>query len=104
MHCAEISIFEDSYWSRGKSKWRAELRHDGKQHYLGYFMSERDAVAAVGLPTVEVHLSNVHARESFRHTSVIAPVCIGQIAGFGVQSYLLGLRALVRHLDQGRES
>lgn len=65
----------------------------------------RDAVATIGIPVIEVHLSNVYAREEFRKQSLIAPVCLGKITGFGWMSYLLALEALIEKLNhQGAES
>jgi 3-dehydroquinate dehydratase-2 len=62
----------------------------------------RDAVLAAGVPIVEVHLTNPNAREPFRHTSLLSGAALGVIQGFGADSYLLGLRALVGHLDGAR--
>ncbi len=62
----------------------------------------RDAISAVGVPTIEIHLSNIHAREEFRHKSLIAPVCVGQISGFGPNSYELAVEASVNVIKCGK--
>lgn len=87
----------------------AEKIHQTKDHFDGIVINAgaythtsvaiRDAISAVNIPTVEVHMTNIYKREEFRHHSYIAPVCIGQISGFGINSYKLGLKAVVDYLN-----
>ena len=77
----------------GKAKDDFDLILINPAAYTHTSVAIRDAISAVGIPAIEVHLSNIYSREEFRHTSLIAPVCHGQVSGFGVHSYILGLEA-----------
>lgn len=79
----------------GKAKGKFDAILINPAAYTHTSVAIRDAVSAVDIPTVEVHLSNIYAREEFRHTSLIAPVAKGQVSGFGKDSYLLGLKAAI---------
>jgi 3-dehydroquinate dehydratase-2 len=96
-HNSEGAIVDELHAARGTVD--AVVINPGA--YTHYAYAIRDAIAAIGLPVVEVHLTNVHAREPFRATSVVAAVCRGTIAGFGVESYVLALRALAANPRHG---
>lgn len=104
----ELGIDIETYQSNIEGEIVERIQQAG-EHFDGIVLNAgaythtsiaiRDAITSINMPTVEVHMSNIYAREDFRHTSIIAPVCIGQIAGFKADSYKLGLKAIVNYLS-----
>ena len=82
-----------TWLQQAPAQWQAVVLNAAAYTHISVAL--RDAISAIGIPVIEIHLSNIHAREPFRHHSMIAPVCRGQIAGFGAESYVLGLLAAV---------
>ena len=104
-HKAEIEVFQSNHEGEIVSKiGSADGVFDAivinPAAYTHTSVAIRDAVAAVSAPTIEVHLSNIYAREEFRRQSLIAPVAVGQVSGFGAKSYELGLLAALEHLEK----
>ena len=96
----ELTIFQSDHEGQivkriGKAKKEYDAILINPAAYTHTSIAIRDAVSAVGILTIEVHLSNISSREDFRHISLIAPVCVGQISGFGLNSYLMGLEAAI---------
>lgn len=95
-----LEIFQSNHEGQiveniGKAKGKIDCILINPAAYTHTSVAIRDAISAVGIPTVEVHISNIYAREEFRHTSLIAPVAAGQVSGFGMNSYKLGLKAAI---------
>jgi 3-dehydroquinate dehydratase-2 len=108
---AELGVEVESYQSNHEGALidRVQERADAVAGFVvnagGYTHTSvalRDALVGVGRPFVEVHVSNVHGRESFRRESLLAPVALGSVSGFGAESYVLGLRGLVLHLNESK--
>jgi len=102
LHC-EVDFFQSNHEGEivetiGKAKGKFDFLIINPAAYTHTSVAVGDAIVATGIPTIEVHLSNIYAREEFRRKSLIAPVAVGQICGFGPDSYLLALRAAVNRM------
>lgn len=103
----DLEVFQSNHEGEivekiGKAKGKADCLLINPAAYTHTSVAIRDAIEGVGIPTVEVHISNIYAREEFRHTSLIAPVAVGQVCGFGINSYKLGLKAAIEIAKKGK--